>query len=305
MIEDTGWIPDSLPIPEAGRDCWPWTRTNPPCSDSKSGDTPWPKISVVTPSYNQAEYLEKALRSVLLQGYPNLEYFVIDGGSGDDSQEIIQRYQPWLSDWVSEPDSGQSEAINKGMSRASGEILHWLNSDDYLLPGALQTVARQFRQHPEAAAWVGGCRRVDPQGNTLSLVTPRQVTRAGIADWSRRGFFYQPACFFSAAAWREVGALDESLQIAMDLDLWMRLSEWGEFIPLQQVLAEAVIHPEAKTQRKRLAMQAETIYIQVKYGYLDTAAAYLQALQRGSPPGRLFRALIRRFRNFLQGRTSS
>jgi glycosyltransferase involved in cell wall biosynthesis len=296
---------EELPPPPAGKQGFPWEVADVRLPDSLPAGKSWPRISVVTPSYNQGQFLEKALRSVLLQGYPNLEYFVIDGGSVDDSQEIIRRYQPWLTGWVSEPDSGQSEAINKGLSWASGEILHWLNADDYLLPGALQTAAGQFRQHPEAAAWVGRCRRVDPQGNTLSLVTPRQLTRAGIADWSRQGFFYQPACFFSAAAWQEVGPLDESLQIAMDLDLWMRLSDWGEFIPLQQVLAEAVVHPEAKTQRRRLAMQAETIHIQVKYGYLDTAAGYLQALQRGSRPGRLFRALIRRFRSSLPGRTSS
>jgi glycosyltransferase involved in cell wall biosynthesis len=267
-----------LPTPPKGKKGFPWDKASPQTVKFLDGGEDWPVISIVTPSFNQEEYLEKTIRSVILQGYPNLEYFIIDGNSSDQSLEIIKRYQTWLSDWVQEPDNGQSEAINKGLMLASGEVFHWLNSDDYLLPGALINIAQFSRQCKDAAAWVGVCRRVSPDGKLLSTVIPRNLSQAGIADWSRKGFFYQPACFFSAQAWQEVGPLDESLQIAMDLDLWLRLADWGEFAVTDQVLAEAVIHPEAKTQRKRSAMQAETIYLQVKYGFPDVAADYLQSI---------------------------
>lgn len=287
--------PDQLPDAafHAGENEWPWLNKLSKLPERMPDGSAWPRISIVTPSLNQCQYLEKTIRSVLLQGYPNLEYLIIDGGSQDNSLDIIKRYEAYLTYWESEPDKGQGQAINKGISRATGSIYHWLNSDDFLLPGALENIARISEQSQGAAAWVGSCRRVNPDGKLLSMVIPRNLSQVGIADWSRQGFFYQPACFFSAQAWQDVGPLDESLQIAMDMDLWLRLVDWGEFAVTDQVLAEAVIHPNAKTQQKRSTMQAETIYLQVKYGYPDLAADYLQSLvdrHRWSRlPGRVWR----------------
>lgn len=134
-----------LPPPPPGRHGWPWTVATPPAAPVMANNRPWPRITIVTPSYQQAQYLEEAIRSVLLQGYPNLEYIVMDGGSRDGSVEIIQRYAPWLSYWQSQPDGGQSAALADGFARATGEILAWINSDDRLQPGALQRVG-QFLQ---------------------------------------------------------------------------------------------------------------------------------------------------------------
>jgi len=113
-----------LPSPPHGKKGWPWTEETPPLPDTMPDGRPWPRISIVTPSYNQAEFIEETIRSVLLQGYPDIEYIIIDGGSTDGSVKIIKKYEPWLTYWVSEPDRGQSHAINKGMKRATGEILN-------------------------------------------------------------------------------------------------------------------------------------------------------------------------------------
>lgn len=237
-----------------------------------------PLISIVTPSYNQAQFLEETILSVVNQDYPNLEYFVIDGLSTDGSVDIIRKYTDQLAYWVSEEDKGQAHAINKGFAHARGEVLGWLNSDDFLLPGALAHVADTIRKQPRSVAWVGGCYRIDPNGRILSTVMPRRLDRASLADWGYRGFFYQPSCFFSAQAWHETGGLDESLRFALDLDLWLRLSALGDFVPTAEIISAAIIHEDAKTQAQRLDMHVETIALQVKYGYQETATRRLEDL---------------------------
>src|SRR5262245_21335405 len=132
---------DQLPPPPAGRSGWPWTEATPRLPATLPDGAAWPRITIVTPSYNQAPFLEETIRSVLLQGYPNLEYIIIDGGSSDGSVELMRRYEPWLAYWVSEPDGGQSEAINKGWCSATGTVTTWLSSDDIYTPGALKAVA--------------------------------------------------------------------------------------------------------------------------------------------------------------------
>ena len=251
-----------------------------------------PRISIVTPSFNQAPFLEQTLRSVLLQGYPNLEYMVFDGGSRDGSVEILQRYSDHLTHWQSEPDRGQAHAINQGLERASGEILAWLNSDDLLLPNALHRVAKLYQEIPEAAAWIGACYRIDGEGRLLSVVHGRGLEQKSIADWGSKGFFYQPSCFFSAEAWHEVGPLDVKLRYAFDVDLWIRLAGAGAFAATQDVLSAAVIHDEAKTQAERSGMHAETIAVQVAHGFREAAEARLahvaaRAAGRRGPQTRL------------------
>ncbi len=257
---------------------WPWTEESDPLPAQMADGCAWPRISIVTPSYNQGDYIEATIRSVLLQGYPNLEYFVMDGGSTDKSVEIIRRYEPWLTDWVSEPDGGQSQAINKGLARGSGEIYAWLNSDDLLLPNALRHVAEAYQAQPDAAAWAGACHLIRPDGRIIKTVTPRGLDRDSMADWFYGGFFFQPSCFFAANAWQEVNGLDESLHYAMDFDLGLRLAAVGDFALIPAALAAALIHEEAKTQAMRPEMHAETMYIQFKYGYEEFAFKRLRHL---------------------------
>src|SRR5882672_2272557 len=158
-----------LPQPPAAKVGWPWTEATDSLPELRSNGQPWPKVTIVTPSYNQGEFLEETIRSVLLQGYPNLEYIIIDGGSTDRSVEIIRRYEKWLAHWVSERDRGQSDAINKGFSRSTGDICAYLNSDDVYLPHALLSVARLFEKHPDAALLYGDCQLIDESSRVVDL----------------------------------------------------------------------------------------------------------------------------------------
>lgn len=276
-----------LPPPPPGKRGWPWTEETPPVPPGETDD--WPGVTIVTPSFNQAAFVEATLRSVLLQGYPRLEYLVMDGGSADGSVEIIRRYERWLAGWVSEKDHGQSHAINKGFAKASGEVVAWLNSDDRLMPGALQSVAREVLARRDAAAWVGAARSATPAGRLIYVNEPRGLELPTLADWGGAGGFVQPAAFFSRAAVVRAGPLDERLHFAFDLDFFLRLAEQGPLVGTREVWAEETIHPGAKTAAQRGRSLAEAHVVQIRRGFEDVAqrqmAAELQewdVLKRGT-----------------------
>lgn len=214
---------NDLPPPPPGRTGWPWTVGSAPLPALPAGTARWPRISIVTPSFNQGAYLEETIRSVLLQGYPNLEYHVVDGGSTDDSVAIIRKYERWLTSWVSERDRGQSEAINKGFRRSKGEIFNWLCSDDLFAPNALTTVAETFLRETAIDAVVGRCfcqYDSEPAKNHTSPSSVESVRRApyGFAIW-------QPSCFFRASAIARPKLVREDLHFCMDRELWCYLQE--------------------------------------------------------------------------------
>ena len=211
-----------------------------------------PRISVVTPSYNQAAYLEATIRSVLDQNYPNLEYIIIDGGSTDGSVEIIRRYESRLAYWVSEPDGGQSHALNKGFARASGDWFAWLNSDDLYLPGTFSIVAREIGANPDLDWLVGPIIVADHALNQVGRFEPVCNARNWLDFVCTKERFGtalpQPGTFWSRRAWQQTGSFDENLHYAMDHDYWGRMAFQG-FRPHCLTMDLAVIrrHAEAKT----------------------------------------------------------
>ncbi len=219
-----------------------------------------PLVSIVTPGRNQGTFLEATLRSVLEQDYPAIEYVVIDGASSDGSPEIIHRYSDRLAAWQSEPDDGQSDAINKGWRRCTGEIFAWLNSDDLLLPGAVSSAVRALEAHPQAAVVYGDTRFIDPTG-ALAGIPPRRPA----FDFERvlvgaENPVAQPSAFIRRAVLDEVGFLDTSLHYFMDWDLWLRIGARHPFVHVPELWSSYRLHPDSKTvSRDHLARMAEEL----------------------------------------------
>jgi glycosyltransferase involved in cell wall biosynthesis len=203
------------------------------------------RITVITPSYNQAPYLEQAITSVLDQGYGNLEYFVLDGGSTDGSGRIIRKYEDRIDYWRSAKDGGQTAAINEGMKRAAGDIVGWLNSDDVLEKGALEAVAEAFASHPEAGIVCGRLLLIDARDNVLGERFNGGVTYSGLLDG--RAQVNQPGSFYRTRLVRQVGYLDEGLNYAMDYDLWLRLAEISGVLETDRPLARHRLQEHSKT----------------------------------------------------------
>lgn len=208
-----------------------------------------PRITIITPTYNQGSYIEQTIQSVLCQGYPNLEYIVMDGGSTDQTIDILRRYEHSLH-WISERDRGQSHAINKAMRMASGDIVAFLNSDDLYEPGALQAVGEFFAQNPQAAWLTGKCRIIDPAGNE----TRRAITSYKNA-WLRLNsravlmiinYISQPATFWRRELIEQVGLFDEELHYAFDYDYWLRIGQQVRLKVLDQYLSAFRVHPASK-----------------------------------------------------------
>lgn len=264
--------PSDLLHTESNRKSWPWSEPVESLPKRMTDGSEWPRISIVTPSYNQGEFIEETIRSVLFQGYPNIEYIIIDGGSTDNSVEIIKKYEPWLAYWVSEKDRGQSHAINKGFEHATGEIYCWLNSDDYFLPCALKTFAEASLIDKNSVAWSGSTIEINRNGGKSGEFVPSvDGDLAFFANWWISSRIRQPACAFRSSLFNHVNGVDEELHYAMDFDLWMKLRKLGRFLSVDEKIACVRLYPEIKTRSNIEMRDAEVVYVCLKYGMRSAA----------------------------------
>lgn len=215
-------------------------------------------VSIITPSFNQARYLERTIRSVLEQDYPRIEYIVVDGASADGSVEIVKKYADKLAWWVSESDSGQADAVNKGLARAKGEILAWLNSDDYYLPGAVSAAVKVFAEHPDVLLVYGNMLAVDDNDKPFNALNYRQLTLQDLLCFQIIG---QPAVFFRRSALEKAGALDSRFHFLLDHHLWIRIAQHGKILHVNQTWAAARYHAEAKNRAQAAEFGREAFRI--------------------------------------------
>ncbi len=211
-------------------------------------------FSIVTPSYNQGEFIERTIQSVLSQSIKPFEYFVFDGGSKDNTIELLKKYESQLC-WVSEKDNGQTHAVNKGLKKATGDIIGWLNSDDIYYPGALESVQRFFEENPSVGVVYGRANHIDKEDGVIEAypTEPWDIER-----FKSICFLSQPAVFFRRSIVENYGLLDEKLNFCMDYEYWMRLASKGaSFAHIPLVLAGSRFYLETKTLNQRVSVHKE------------------------------------------------
>lgn len=204
---------------------------------------PLPRVTIITPSYNQAAFLEETIVSVLSQNYPDLEYIIVDGGSTDGSVEIIRRFADRLAWWVSEKDQGQAEAINKGFSRATGEIIAWLNSDDLYQPGAILSAVRKLQENPGCGMVFGDVVSIDASGEPINVMT---FGDWGLEDLMQFKIISQPGVFMRRSVLEKAGYLDLSYHLLLDHHLWLRMAQLAPMAYVPERWAAARFHAAAK-----------------------------------------------------------
>jgi glycosyltransferase involved in cell wall biosynthesis len=278
----------------------------------------WPLVTIVTPSFNQADFLEETIRSVLFQGYPNLEYIIMDGGSQDDSVEIIKKYSHWLSYWTSKPDEGQSDAINSGFQRARGEYIAWLNSDDLFLPGAIQSIVLALHQNPQAGMAFGQTEVIDSMGHKLGIFEPVKYSFQNLL--CMKIILPQQAAFFRRSVLERIGYLQKDLHYAMDVELFIRIGASYPILPVSTTSGQFRLSDINKGVISKTNWCPEFIKIideffisdtlSQKYGHLRKAAyagayyrgahTYFETGQYGQARAWLFQAAQNHFKYYLK-----
>jgi glycosyltransferase involved in cell wall biosynthesis len=253
-----------LALPSSNKIGWPWDVEN--LTDVKNSgiDLEYPKITVLTPNYNYGHYLEETIRSVLLQGYPNLEYIIIDGSSSDNSIDIIKKYEPWLTYWVSETDRGQTHAINKGLEKATGDIFNWINSDDILMPGALFAIAQGMQ---DSDAFVGVVNNFYENEREVKVL-PQNISSKGLltrfnttdVPSKQDTVYHQPGFWFKTEYLKEIGFLNEDLNLQFDFDRVVRYVHHHPNVNYSdRVLVNFRCHQEQKTAPANVKQEGRCI----------------------------------------------
>lgn len=232
-------------------------------NDPEIGDL---KISIVIPTLNQATTIGDTILSIINQDYENYEIIVMDGGSDDGTLDRLEDYRRYITFLVSEPDKGQSNAINKGFDLASGDIYAWINSDDYYLPGSFSKVVTRFMTMSDIDIVVGGGYIVNRDNIFLKQIDPMQLTRDNLLQWDNDKWIMQQSCFWTSSIWKKCHGVDENLHLLMDFDLWLRFSEYGNSATINDTLGVMRYYPEAKTVSQKIKMKEELGYVYAKNG---------------------------------------
>lgn len=280
-----------LPPPPSGKTGWPWTIESPQLPDTMPDGKAWPRVSIVTPSYNQGEFIEETIRSILLQGYPNLEYIIMDGGSSDDTISIIKRYEKWLDYWKSQPDEGQAMAINEGMSRTNGEILNWINSDDLIARNALYCISSLYGLDSEIDV-ISGARIARFTGCEIE-----KIQIPWIYKWVDYSFgfpdFPQESSFFSKRIWSKVGCLEKNMTYSFDVAFFFSVLREAKKICVTDVpIGIMNVHEMQKTKRQDIKKQNEGAIMLNKYEPINLRAIMYKKITYSR---------LRRFRFVLHG----
>ena len=245
-----------MPPPPADRTGWPWTIASAPPPPRRPDGSAWPRVSIVTPSYNQGQYLEETIRSVLLQGYPDLEYIIVDGGSTDNSVDIIRKYEPWISWWVTEKDKGQADAINKGLARSTGEVFQFINSDDLLAQNAVQVVAKSIEGYHAVAGVVVD---FDPDGTRTRLAS-RNLKPVNFITRPSGYLYHQPGVWLRTEYIRALGGFNPMYRYKFDWELQLRyLERWSRVAYIDDTLALFRLHETSKTTAEGMGFWEEEL----------------------------------------------
>ena len=251
-------------------------------------DKNFPKISIVTPSFNQGKYIEQTIQSVLNQNYPNLEYIIIDGGSSDNTVEIIKKYEQQLSYWISEPDTGQTNAINKGFAKSTGDIFNWINSDDYYEPGTFEKLAKLFTENPQVnivCGWEWSFNDERPEEKTLNTGS---IIKQNVYETIRLGIIDQPCTFFRKNKIDAFFPLDESLLYMMDRQLWwsyLLTYGQGHLLQTDEIFTWFRLHPQSKSVEQQKDFEAETDLLRLSlFKHLDAPAIFEEQLNLNHRP---------------------
>jgi len=305
-----------LPPPPPGKTGWPWTEESSTFPADQPDGAPWPKIGIVTPSFNQADYLEQSIRSVLLQGYPNLDYVIIDGGSTDQSVAVIRKYERWITFWVSERDQGCSDACAKGFTHTNGDLLGVMNGDDFFAPDAFAKLLTLRQTHPDHVFWGGTSVELDLAGNQIKAKQPYVRDQNAVGNWGVGMWCFGVGILFDGPAYRDVGGFDPRFRVACDVELWIRLAKKGKFTFTSETTAFVHHNPQSVSRINEMRNDMELVAANFLHGHPDIARIkmiryfkiWLQSLKANpspepdsaeailslAPPGILVRALLRR-----------
>lgn len=252
-----------FPNPPADKNGWPWINDLNTGSPVMTNGKPWPKISIITPSFNQGQFLEETIRSVLMQHYPNLEYIIIDGGSSDDSVNIIRKYEPWISYWVSEKDNGQTHAINKGLALCTGEIFNWINSDDYLNPNSLRVIAEGITNFDAVAGAVANFSAVSE-----NIIQSAELVVKKMIAGDTAVIYQQPGTWLKTKNLKNVGLLNERFNYSFD---WLMTINYLNKHPnvnyVPDTLVKFRLHQDSKTVKYGFEFRREILLISIGLMY--------------------------------------